>query len=184
MGFGRKGWLSVSLVLGAQRRYSCLLIILFLSFFSTFISCVMYIETLWHYSRLIGFVVCAFYIPPIFLWIPRWLSLHYTDAFAPHHFVSFLWVFSPFLVSSPGASWLGRRRSRRLTSVILRVQTSGLKLAFYNRLRNFTSHSTIEVVSLVFGRRDQCCRRACRQLAGSGNALQVKVGKEELETTS
>ena len=37
-------------------------------------------------------------------------------------FASFLWVFSRFLVSSPGASRPGRRRLRRLTSVfILRV---------------------------------------------------------------
>ena len=72
----------------------------FLSFFSAFISRVMYLETLWHYSRLIGFIVCAFYTPPIFLCILCWLSLHYSDAFAPRHFVSFLWVFSRFLVSS------------------------------------------------------------------------------------
>ena len=120
-----------------------------------------------------------------------YLSVHSPLTFSPlyrcicsRHFVSFLWVFSRFLVSSPGASWPGRRRSRRLTSVILRVRTTGLKRAFYNRLRSFASHSTIVVVSLVFGRRDQCCRRACRQLAGSGSALQVKVGKEELETMS
>ena len=36
----------------------------------------------------------------------------------------------------------------------------------------------------VFGRRDQCSRRACRHQAGSGSASQVKVGTEELETVS
>ena len=69
----------------------------------------------------------------------------------------------------------GRRRSRRLTSVILRVRTTGLKRAFYNRLRSFASHLIIVVVSLVFGRRDQCSRRACRHQAGSGSAIQVRV---------
>ena len=86
-----------------------------------------------------------------------------------------MWVFSRFLVSSPGASWPGRRRSRRLTSIFLRVRTSGLKRAFYDRLRSFASHLIIVVVSLVFGRRDQCSRRACRHQAGSGSAIQVRV---------
>ena len=81
---------------------------LFVSF-SGFISCVMYMETHWHFSRLIGFVVCAFYIPPIFLCILRWLSLHYTDAFCSPSFCVFLCVFSSLHDHRRGA----KRRSRR-----------------------------------------------------------------------
>ena len=56
---------------GARRRYDPLLIIVSFVSFSALISCVMYLETHGHYAHLVGFIVCAFYIPPIFLCILR-----------------------------------------------------------------------------------------------------------------
>ena len=77
----------------------------------------------------------------------------YTDAFTTRLFASFLWVFSRFLVSSPGASWPGRRRSRRLTSVILCVRTPGLKRAVPQSSPQFRFAFNYHRVSLIFGRR-------------------------------
>ena len=64
-------------------------------------------------------------------------------------FVGFLTFFSSLhLVHRPG-----RRRSRRLTSVILRVRTSGLKRAVLRSSPQFRFAFIHHRVSLVFGRR-------------------------------
>ena len=86
-------------------------------------------------------------------------------------FCGFSHVFSSLhLVHRPG-----RRRSRRLTFVYLRVRTPGKNAQFFDRLRLFASLKIMVVISAVFGRREQFSRRARRRKAGSGSALRVKV---------
>ena len=112
-------------------------------------------------------------------------SLYYTDAFAIRLFASFLWVFSRFsrlftwcnvagktsltpshvrhsLCSNPGTK---TRSSTIVSAILLRIQSSSCLSCFWSSKTSLS-------------------RRACRHLAGSGSALQVKVGTEGLKQCS
>ena len=84
-----------------------------------------------------------------------------------------------FLVPSSGASRPGRRRSFAVSHRLLcvRTQTRISPFAIVASLQQ----KTIAVVSSVFGRREQCSRKACRHLAGSGSAYQVELRIGEAE---
>ena len=90
---------------------------------------------------------CAFYIPPIFCILTDYLfiiSMRFTTCL--------LWVFSRFLVSSPGASWPGRRRSRRLTFVNLcsnpgkKTRSSSIAYVYSLLLKSWSSSLQFSVV--------------------------------------
>ena len=74
------------------------------------------------------------------------------------------------------------------TSLFRRLTSSSLcsNLGTQTRISPFAivaslQQKTIAVVSSVFGRREQCSRRACRHLAGSGSAYQVELRIGEAE---
>ena len=116
---------------------------------------------------------CAFGVS--FLRILRYILIYTLPML---HYSSFSWVFSFLHLVLRGREDVAHAASHVLFFCV-RTWDSNAQLPF--AIVASLQHKTIAVVSSVFGRREQCSRRACRHLAGSGSAYQVELRTVEAE---